>query len=302
VGGGEGVSEQQLADLPTFEESPAFSELERRVLRYVVALTRRPAEVPEELFNGLREDFNPQQMVELTSAIAWENFRAHFTYRMIVVRMNLSKEKGEQRLLDEIRYFFYLTNDWVAEPAEVVLAPQGANGRCQQENVLAQLHNGCCALRAAVDSLESNWAYMVMTGLAWSLKAWWALLLPEAPGRWQDQHRADKRWVLGLEFKTFVQAFVRLPCQLARTGRKLVYRLLSWNPYQPILFRLHQHPADMPDREGGEKRLHGLRPDLGGCFQDADGGLVHQAARSAGAPKPPEVVVEHPPASKPRRG
>jgi hypothetical protein len=160
------------------------------------------------------------------------------TYRMIVVRKNLSKEKGEQCLLDEIRYFFYLTNDWVLEPEEVVLAPQGANGRCQQENVLAQLHNGCCALRAAVDNLESNWAYMVMTALAWSLKAWWALLLPEAPGRWQDQHQADKRWVLGLEFKTFVQAFVRLPCQLLRTGRKLVYRLLSWNPYQPILFRL----------------------------------------------------------------
>jgi hypothetical protein len=157
------------------------------------------------------------------------------TYRMIVVRKKISKEKGAQHLFDEIRYFFYLTNDWVPEPEELVLAPQGANGRCQQENVLAQLHNGCCALRAAVDNLESNWAYMVMTGLAWSLKAWWALLLPEAPGRWQDQHQADKRWVLGLEFKTFVQAFVRLPCQLVRTGRKLVYRLLSWNPYQPIL-------------------------------------------------------------------
>jgi Transposase DDE domain group 1 len=160
------------------------------------------------------------------------------TYRMIVVRKNISKEKGAQRLRDEIRYFFYLTNDWVLEPEEVVLAPQGANGRCQQENVLAQLHNGCCALRAAVDNLESNWAYLVMTGLAWSLKAWWALLLPEAPGRWQDKHRAEKRCVLGLEFRTFVQAFVRLPCQLVRTGRTLVYRLLSWHPYQPILFRL----------------------------------------------------------------
>jgi alkylhydroperoxidase family enzyme len=78
VSRGEGVSEQQLADLAAFEESPAFSALERQVLRYVVALTRTPAEVPEELFNSLREDFNPQQMVELTSAIAWENFRARF--------------------------------------------------------------------------------------------------------------------------------------------------------------------------------------------------------------------------------
>jgi 4-carboxymuconolactone decarboxylase len=78
VGRGEGVSEQQLANLAAFEGSPAFSELEKRVLRYAVALTRTPAEVPEELFDSLREHFNPQQMVELTSAIAWENFRARF--------------------------------------------------------------------------------------------------------------------------------------------------------------------------------------------------------------------------------
>ena len=78
MGRGEGISEQQLADLAAFEESPAFSELEKRVLRYAVALTRTPAEVPEELFHSLREHFNPQQMVELTAAIAWENFRARF--------------------------------------------------------------------------------------------------------------------------------------------------------------------------------------------------------------------------------
>jgi hypothetical protein len=79
---------------------------------------------------------------------------------------------------------------------------------------------------------------MVMTALAWNLKAWWALMLPERPGRWQERHRAEKRWVLGLEFKTFVNAFVRVPCQIVRTGRKLVYRLLAWNPYQRIFFRL----------------------------------------------------------------
>lgn len=78
MGRGEGVGERQLADLAAFEGSPAFTELEKRVLRYAVALTQTPAEVPEELFNSLREHFNPQQMVELTSAIAWENFRARF--------------------------------------------------------------------------------------------------------------------------------------------------------------------------------------------------------------------------------
>jgi len=72
------MSEQQVADLAHFEESPAFTEVEKRVLRYATALTRTPAEVPEELFNNLREHFTPQQMVELAAAIAWENFRARF--------------------------------------------------------------------------------------------------------------------------------------------------------------------------------------------------------------------------------
>lgn len=156
-------------------------------------------------------------------------------YRMIVVRKNLSVEKGEKLLFDDIRYFFYLTNEWVPEPGAIVFS---ANDRCQQENVLAQLHGGLHALTAPVDNLESNWAYMVMTALAWNLKAWWALLLPESPGRWQGKHRAEKKRVLGLEFKTFVNAFMRLPCQVIRTGRKLVLRLLSWNPQMDIFFRL----------------------------------------------------------------
>jgi hypothetical protein len=155
-------------------------------------------------------------------------------YRMVVVRKNITKEKGELRLHDEVRYFFYITNDWVGEPEEIVFL---ANDRCDQENLLAQL-NSCRALKAPVDNLESNWAYMVMTALAWDLKAWWALLLPEGVGRHREGYRADKLWVLGLEFKTFVQAFVRLPCQIVRTGGRLLYRLMSWNPYQPIFFRL----------------------------------------------------------------
>jgi hypothetical protein len=140
-------------------------------------------------------------------------------YRMVVVKKNISKEKGERRLFDEVRYFFYLTNEWVSEAAELVFC---ANDRCGQENLLAQLHGGCRALRAPVDNLESNWAYMVMTALAWNLRAWWALALPEAAGRWQPRHRAEKRWLLRLEFKALAQAFARLPCQRVRRGRRLV--------------------------------------------------------------------------------
>ena len=91
----EGVSEQQLTDLTAFEESPAFSELEKRVLRYTTALTQTPANVPEELFNSLREHFNPQQMVELTTAIAWENFRARFNRGFGIAAEGFAEEQQE---------------------------------------------------------------------------------------------------------------------------------------------------------------------------------------------------------------
>jgi len=195
---------------------------------------QRPDNVKEAVV--IRREFDNIKLQ--SEQVAEFNYRpsgCRETYRMVVVRKNLSVEKGERVLFDDVRYFFYLTNDWVSEADAIVFC---ANDRCNQENLLAQLSSGVRALRAPVDNLVSNWAYMVMTALAWDLKAWWALLLPEEPGRWQEKHRAQKRWVLGLEFKTFINAFVRLPCQIVRTARRLVYRLLGWNPHLPIFFRL----------------------------------------------------------------
>jgi DDE family transposase len=208
----------------------------QRPPRYIVATQqrRRPDKVKEAVVKQ-RQFETLRLQSEDVAEFNYQPTACSQVYRMVVVRKNISKEKGELRLFDEVRYFFYITNDWVSEAAEIVFC---ANDRCDQENLLSQLHSGCRALTAPVDNLESNWAYMVMTALAWDLKAWWALLLPEGRGRHQQTYRADKLWVLGLEFKTFVQAFVRLPCQIVRTGRRLVYRLLSWNPYQPIFFRL----------------------------------------------------------------
>ena len=101
------------------------------------------------------------------------------TYRMVVVRKNLSVEKGEQLLFDEIRYFFYLTNDReCARPPRWCSRPTTAATR---RTCSRSCNGGVRALRAPVDNLESNWAYMVMTALAWNLKAWWALSLPEEP-------------------------------------------------------------------------------------------------------------------------
>jgi Transposase DDE domain group 1 len=195
---------------------------------------QRPDNVKEPIVVARLFD-NQRLQSEAVAEFAYRPTACQNTYRMVVVRKNISVEKGEQVLFDRIVYFFYLTNDWGPEADAIVFE---ANGRCDQENVLAQLHGGVRALTAPVDNLVSNWAYMVMTALAWDLKAWWALTLPEEPGRWQAKYRAEKLWVLGIEFKTFVNAFVRQACQVIRTGRKLVYRLLAWNPYQPIFFRL----------------------------------------------------------------
>ena len=194
----------------------------------------RPANVKEAIVVE-REYENRQLGSEEVAEFPYRPTACGQAYRMIVVRKNISVAKGDKLLFDEIRYSFYITNVTELEQEQLVWV---ATNRCNQENLLAQLHSGVSALKAPVNTLDSNWAYMVMTALAWNLKAWWALMLPATPGRWQKRHQEEKQWVLGLEFKTFVQAFVRLPCQIVRTGRKLVYRLLSWNPHQQIFWRL----------------------------------------------------------------
>jgi Transposase DDE domain group 1 len=156
------------------------------------------------------------------------------TYRMVVVRKNISHEKGEARLFDEVRYFFYITNDRRSSPEEVVFE---ANHRCDQENLIAQLTGGVRALSAPVDNLLSNWAFMLMTALAWNLKAWFALWLPEQK-RWKNKHHHEKHEVLRMEFRTFVNAFIKLPCQIVRAGRRLVYRVMAYRPSLSALFRL----------------------------------------------------------------
>jgi hypothetical protein len=162
-------------------------------------------------------------------------------YRVVVLRKRLAIEKGQLRLFEEYRYFFYITNDRTTPASEIVLL---ANDRCDQENLIAQLKSGVKAMAMPVGDLVSNGAYLVMAGLAWSLKAWAALLLPEH-GRWSERHRAEKRSLLRMEFTTFCVALIQVPCQIVRTGRRIIYRLL-WNPWQGVFLRLVE-------------RLHGCR-------------------------------------------
>lgn len=158
-------------------------------------------------------------------------------YRMVVLRKKISESRGQAWLFDYHDYFFYITNDWET-PAPLIVFD--ANQRCNQENILKELKGDVRALHAPVNCLVSNWAYMVMASLAWSLKAWFGLLLP-TQGRWSKKHVAEKDLVLRMRFRTFVNSFIQLPAQIVQQGRKVVYRLLGWNPKLPIFFRCWKH-------------------------------------------------------------
>jgi Transposase DDE domain group 1 len=171
---------------------------------------------------------------EMVAEFRYQPTACKRAYRVIVLRKRLATDKGQLRLFEEYRYFFFITNDGTMTAEEVVLT---ANARCNQENLIAQLKGGVHALSTPVDDLVSNWAYMVMASLAWSLKAWAALLIPEAP-RHTAKHRAEKQTLLRMEFRTFRAAIIEMPCQIVRGSRRLVYRLLSWNPWQGVFLRL----------------------------------------------------------------
>jgi AhpD family alkylhydroperoxidase len=59
-------------------EMSALSELEQLILRYAEAMSSTPIAVDDDLVAALRRHLDDEQVVELTSAIAWENFRARF--------------------------------------------------------------------------------------------------------------------------------------------------------------------------------------------------------------------------------
>jgi hypothetical protein len=153
---------------------------------------------------------------------------------VVVLRKRLGIDRGQLRLFEEYRYFFYITNDRDKTAEEVVFS---ANDHCDQENLIAQLKGGVHALTTPVTDLVSNWASMVMASLAWSLKAWSALMVPVSPQH-AARHAAEKRAWLRMEFATFRAAVIEMPCSIVRSGKRLIYRLLSWTPWQGRFLRL----------------------------------------------------------------
>lgn len=194
---------------------------------------RRPRKVKRKIVRE-REYENLRLKSEYVAEFEYQPHACKQPYRMVVVKKNISKEKGDYVLFDDVRYFFYITNDWDATAAEVV---QVCHERCDQENLIAQLGDGVRSLSAPVDNLLSNWAYMVMTSLAWTLKSWAGLLLPVSP-RWREKHEASRRDLITMEFRTFLNHFICIPCQVLTQARRTVLRVLNWNPKLPTFFRL----------------------------------------------------------------
>lgn len=203
----------------------AWKPLER-LPRYEIATgpRRKPDKVKEEVVRAKGYQ-NKVLQGESVAAIEYRPNKCKKIYRLVIVRKNISVQKGEDVLFEEIRYFFYITNRREDAPEKIVGL---ANGRCNQENVIEQLKNGVNAMRMPVDDLLSNWAYMMMTALAWNLKAWFALLLPEAK-------RGGE--ILKMEFRRFMHSLILIPAQIVRAGRRIIYRLLCYNSWVPDLFR-----------------------------------------------------------------
>ena len=151
----------------------------------------------------------------------------------MALRKNLVRSKAGKLLFEDTRYFFYITNDDSLDMFEVI---KESCDRCNQENLIEQQKNGVHAFRAPLDTLEANWAWMVMSSLAWTLKAWMALSLP-LTGPQRELRRKEAYEVLRMEFRTFINSFMRIPAQIIKTGRRLIFRVMTWNPRLPILFR-----------------------------------------------------------------
>lgn len=209
---------QKAENLP----ESAFSPLQRETPEAKTGPREKRENTKEQIVfdNGYK---NLRLKSEEWAEFAYQPTSCKRAYRVIALKKNLSIEESDMVLFDDVKWFFYITNDDMLAGAEVI---GEANARCNQENVIEQLKNGVNALRVPVNDLVSNWAYMVIASLAWTLKAWFGLTLPS---------RADCDEVLRMEFKKFLNLVVRIPCQVIKGGRRLRIRLLGYTDLARLL-------------------------------------------------------------------
>jgi hypothetical protein len=213
----------KLVGLAEALEQGAWQPLERLPKYEILTEPRPKAFRYKEQVVVERQFENKKLLGEELAEIEYQPSKCQRKYRVIILRKNISVQKGEKVLFDEVRYFFYITNR--KDKAQKIVGL--ANGRCDQENVIEQLKNGVNAMRMPVNDLVSNWAYMVMAALAWNLKAWYGLLVP---------NRERGVQLVKMEFRRFLHAVMLLPCQVVRTARRVIYRVLSYNRWLKDFF------------------------------------------------------------------
>ncbi|MBC8482035.1 MAG: IS1380 family transposase [Planctomycetes bacterium] len=197
---------------------PSDWQLLEKIPKYEIKTKkrRRPENVKAQVVKK-RKFKNVQTESEHIAEFLYKPGKCKKTYRMIVLRKTIKVTKGELKLFDDIRYFFYITNDMQMSSKALI---EFYRGRADHENDIEQLKNGVHALQPASDSLLSNWAYMVIASLAWDLKAWFGMLLP---------YRHLGLQVLRMEFKRFINTFIKIPCLIIKTARRICYRLVGYN-------------------------------------------------------------------------
>jgi len=208
----------KLIKLAQGVENQAWKPFEREPKYEILTEPRtKPFRYKEQIVVE-REFENLKLVGEELAEIEYQPYACAKKYRVIILRKNISVQKGEKELFDRFRYFFYITNR--KDKVEKIVGL--ANDRCNQENVIEQLKNGVNAMRVPVNDLVSNWAYMVMAALAWNLKAWYGLLVP---------NRERGLELVKMEFRRFLNAIMLLPCQVVRTARRVIYRILGYNSW-----------------------------------------------------------------------
>ena len=199
-----------------FEKEPRKIKTKRR---------KRPENVKAQVVKR-RKFKNLKTQCEHIAEFEYKPGKCNKPYRMIVLRKTIKVLKGECQLFDDIRYFFYITNE-DKQPMEKLI--QFYRNRADHENDIEQLKNGVPAMSNPSDSLISNWAYMAIASLAWDLKAWYGLLSP---------YRVLGNKIVRMEFKRFIHTFIRIPCLIIKTGRRIKYRFIGYNDHLRHIFNL----------------------------------------------------------------
>lgn len=207
----------------------AWKPLRRRAKRKPKKTRTRPENVKQQVVE--EKGYKTLHLAtEHVTEIDYSPSKCKLTYRLIMLRKTIRVTKGQQTLEPEIKSFFYITNLPAARnPSKIV---QESNARCHQENLIEQLKNGVQATRMPVREFDANWAYLVIGALAWNIKAWAALLLPESLGA---------RALLKMEFRRFLDEIVLIPAQILTHGRRLIFRLLAVNRWTELLLEGTSH-------------------------------------------------------------